>query len=82
MNLKMVFAGGTPASGVRKTAHTCREETVRERNGEGDMGRTLLISGPSCRGVKGESKSAFACEALRFQQRRNCAFSCDAFRSG
>ena len=30
MNLKMVFAGGTPASGVRKTAHTCREETAAE----------------------------------------------------
>ena len=58
------MAGRNPAGAAGITAHTCRARIVRERDGEGDMGQTLLTSGPSSGGVEGESKRAFAYEVL------------------
>jgi len=64
MDLKTIIAGRNPACAAGKTAHTCRAQIMRERDGEGDMGQTLLTSGPSSGGVEGESKRAFAYEVL------------------
>ena len=58
------MAGRNAPGAAGKTAHTCRAHTVRGRDGEGDMGQTLLTSGPSSGGVEGESKRAFAYEVL------------------
>src|ERR1035438_7476293 len=59
-----MMAGRNAPGAIGKTAHTCRAHTVRGRDGEGDMGQTLLTSGPSSGGVEGESKRAFAYEVL------------------
>jgi hypothetical protein len=64
MDLKTMMAGRKAPAPLKKSAHTCRAHTVRGRDGEGDMGQTLLTSGPSSRGVEGESKRAFAYEVL------------------
>lgn len=64
MDLKTMMTGRNAPCAVGKTAHTCRAHTVRGRNGEGDMGQTLLTSGPSSGDVEGECKRAFAYEVL------------------
>ena len=64
MDLKTIIAGRNPACAAGKTAHTCRAQIMRGRDGEGDMGQTLLTSGPSSGDVEGECKRAFAYEVL------------------
>ena len=64
MDLKTMMAGRNPAGAAGETAHTCRAQIMRERDGEGDMGQTLLTSGPSSGDVEGECKRAFAYEVL------------------
>ena len=64
MDLKTIIAGRNTAGATGKTAHTCRAQIMRGRDGEGDMGQPLLTSGPSSGGVERESKRAFAYEVL------------------
>ncbi|MGP8227699.1 MAG: hypothetical protein ACLQGT_16275 [Terracidiphilus sp.] len=62
--MKTMMAGCSAPGAAGKTAHICRAQIMRRRDGEGDMGQTLFTSGPSSEGVKGESKRAFAYEVL------------------
>jgi len=64
MDLKAIIAGRNTGGAAGKTAHNCRAQIMKGRDGEGDMGQTLLTSGPSSGGVEGECKRAFAYEVL------------------